>query len=275
MKKPLRHKDMARSARKNLKIRDIPFGMKFKIIFGQVTSIIGLGFFFMGMLFMLIFGSMVNFKGSKISDDDPVKKGTITQVASTNSSQNDVLIYAYHYTFKSLDGSTHTGVSYQPGKIYNEGDEVEIQFSRNEPQNSTIVGMRSSAMPFWVLLIILPFVLIGAGFLAWNITKGIGSIRILERGVLGKGILKYKTPTNTEINNRRVYELVFEFTAQSGKVYEAIGRSHIPERLEDEVEEPLVYIMSDPYKAVLLDTLPRSVRRYFEKIYPETIWPSY
>ena len=58
------------------------------------------------------------------------------------------------------------------------------------------------------------------------------------------------------MNNRRVYELAFEFTARDGRKYQATARTSDPSRLEDEREEPLLFDPEKPQDAVLLDEAP-------------------
>ena len=67
------------------------------------------------------------------------------------------------------------------------------------------------------------------------------------------GVLKAKRATNTTVNNRRVFELTFAFTARDGRQSEAKARTSITERLQDEREEPLLYNPEKPEDAIMLD----------------------
>lgn len=246
--------------------RDIPIGLKLKTMFGGVTAIIGIAFFVMGMLFLGIFGSLADWSSLKFSDNDPVTTGWITNVKATNSTMNEQTVYAYSYEFKLFDGTNYEGKSYYPGYVLHEGDAVDIQFIKNEPNTSRIVEMKGAVFPLWVLLIILPFVLIGAVFLFFNIRKGIKANHLLRYGKIGYGTLIDKSPTNMTINDRPVYRLTFEFKAEDGRTYQVDARSHTPEVLEDEPQEKLVYDITNPAQAVVIDELPRSIKLYFQNI---------
>ena len=78
----------------------------------------------------------------------------------------------------------------------------------------------------------------------------------LREGLLATGTLKSKSRTNVTVNNRPLYELIFEFTARDGRHHEAKARSTFTERLEDEAQEPLLYDPADPTRAYMLDEAP-------------------
>ena len=60
------------------------------------------------------------------------------------------------------------------------------------------------------------------------------------------------------MNNQTVYKLTFEFRTDDGGVYEVVSKTHLPQLLEDEAEEQLVYDPRNPARAVMLDNLPGS-----------------
>ncbi len=246
--------------------RNIPTGLKLKTMFGGVTAIIGIAFFVMGMAFLGIFGSLADWSSLKFSDNAPTTTGWITNVRATNSTINEQTVYAYSYEFKLYDGTNYKGVSFYPGYVLHEGDAVDIQFIKNDPNNSRIVDMKGSVFPLWVLLIIVPFVLIGALFLYFNIRKGTKANHLLRYGKIGYGTLVSKNPTNMTINDRPVYRLTFEFQAEDGRTYQVDARSHTPEVLEDEPQEKLVYDTTNPAQAVVIDELPRSIKLFFQNI---------
>ena len=62
-------------------------------------------------------------------------------------------------------------------------------------------------------------------------------------------------------------------TEEQNWIYEAIAKTHEPEDLRDEDEEPLLYNEKDPFYAVLLDDLPGSTA--FDptgKLIPASMW---
>ena len=111
---------------------------------------------------------------------------------------------------------------------------------------------------FGLMPIIFP--LVGLCLMTVGLRKGIRGNRLLAIGHQTTGKLKSKVATSTKINNRTVFKLTFEFTAADGIGYEAVGKTHKPEKLEDEAEEPLLYNPILPSYVVMLDALPGSPR---------------
>jgi hypothetical protein len=109
-----------------------------------------------------------------------------------------------------------------------------------------------------VLCIVLLFPLIGLAFIAFGLMNGLKANRLLAEGKVGLGILKTKTPTGASVNNQPVYKLFFEFTADDGSSYEVVSKTSLPDSLEDEAEERLLYDPYRPSNAVMLDNLPGS-----------------
>ena len=96
--------------------------------------------------------------------------------------------------------------------------------------------------------------------MAAGLRKGLTASRLLTIGEQAKGRLKSKVATSTQINRKPVYKLTFEFTTPDGRTHKAIGKTHKPELLEDEAEEPLLFDPIRPSYAVMLDALPGSPR---------------
>lgn len=244
--------------------RQIPTGLKLRVLFGGVTMFIGIAFLVMGSLFLFVFGSISGMSTQSVPEDAGEAKAVITKIESTNSSVNGQSVYNFHYEFKHHDGNTYQGFSYGEGMILQEGQEVDIEFDRQNPEISQIKGMRMDTMPGWVILPILPFVLIGAGFTGYNFIKNRKSLELLRIGQVTYGKLITKEPTNTRINNRTVYKLTFEFQVRN-QTYHTVAKSHQPEKLMDEREEKLVYNPDDPNEAQMIDELTGAVKKYFEK----------
>jgi len=78
--------------------------------------------------------------------------------------------------------------------------------------------------------------------------------------VIFPGKIKNKAATNARINNQTVYKMIFEFQAEDTKFYEAIAKTHLPQLLEDDEKEKLLYNPLNPKHAVLIDSLPGSPR---------------
>ncbi len=237
--------------------RTVPFLLRTQVLFGGVFSFIGWFFFAFGMVFAVVFSSSADvtswyhFRG-------PVgtANGTLLEVTETNASENNVRIYSYKYSFRA-EGADHEGVSYLPGRQHEPGEAVVVEYVEGNPALSRIRGMRRAEFGPWILFVMI-FPLVGFIFILVSLRGGLKANRLLAHGKLAWGELLSKEPTNTRINNRVVYKLTFEFQPEEGGHAQAVARSHMPEKLQDEKRERLLYDPFRPEKAVLLDSLPAS-----------------
>jgi hypothetical protein len=62
------------------------------------------------------------------------------------------------------------------------------------------------------------------------------------------------------VNNKPVYRLTFEYTADNRRTFQVVTKTHATEELEDEDHELVLYEPSDPSMAVVADSLPAGVR---------------
>ena len=237
--------------------RPVPFLLRAQVLFGGIFSFIGWIFFAFGMGFAVVFGSFADvtswyhFRG-------PVgtANGTVIEVKETSASENNVRIYAYKYSFRA-EGADYEGVSYLPGRQHEPGEAVVVEYVEGNPALSRIRGMRRAEFGPWVLFVLV-FPLVGFIFILVSLRGGLKANRLLTHGKLAWGELVSKEPTNTRINNRVVYKLTFEFQPEEGGHAQAVARSHMPEKLQDEKRERLLYDPFHPETAVLLDSLPAS-----------------
>ncbi|MEM9694837.1 MAG: DUF3592 domain-containing protein, partial [Myxococcota bacterium] len=236
-------------------------------------ALVGGGLFIFMALFVHIFVvdselvTLVTFRG-----ETAPAKAEVTAVEATNASENESAIYEVRYTFE-LDGRSYRGASYSLHAPLDPGDEVPVEYLRDDPVQSRIRGMRMRSFSASTgALLIVP--LIGLLLFVAGVRGGIRNLRLLRRGKPGFGRLVDKRPTNTQVNGRTVYQLTFEFIVEPKAVPTAYRKrwqgwaethrfkvkTHELERVTDEAEEPLVYDPEEPGQALLLDRLPRSVR---------------
>ena len=245
------------------KQREIPFGIRLQLLLGGVTSIIGIVFFLMGSLFLFIFGSNVDFQSHSFDENSPKIQGQIVEVEATGMSENDRIIYCYHFQYQASNGLIYRNQSYS---FYDEnltkGSIVNIEYLPQKPNVSRIETMRCQPFDMWLILLLLIFPIIGGSFLVWNIVQGLKRIHLLTYGITTFGTVINKIPTNMRINKQTVYEVFFQFEDNTGKKYRASTKTHEYDLLEDEPQEPLVYLPTNPENAVLIDALPRSVRTF-------------
>jgi hypothetical protein len=208
----------------------------------------------LGSIFLWTFGlnadvSFLTFRGPYAN-----VTGRVTAVEETNASENKRRVYANHYEY-SVAGKQWSGRSYSTGGSANVSEEVTVEYAPADPSQSRIAGMRRKLFgPGPLFVVIVP--LVGLVILSFAIRLGIHRNRMLRDGLLTTGRLQSKEPTNVRINKQPVYKLTFAFTARDGRRGEAVARTHQPQRLMDEAEEPLLYDPANPAEAFVLDEVP-------------------
>ncbi|RLD67368.1 MAG: hypothetical protein DRI95_04940 [Bacteroidetes bacterium] len=250
-------------ARRYTSERNIPIGLKLKIWFADVLTVIGGAFIIMGIPFVLIFVPFASMFSQGFDNSDPIIEGEIIEVRSTGASVNETPVYEYVFTYNPPDGGNYEGIGYSTGKIFEIGDPVQVIYNRNKQEVAKATELRLSSFPLGVGFIVLIFPLAGAIMLYFSTKKAINAIYILKIGEIAYGKFQYKEATNTTVNKQRVYRIFFEFTAKDNKTYQTVAKTHQYHRLEDEDTEKLVYDPDDPENAVLLDALPRAAKKYF------------
>lgn len=233
--------------------RRVPFSLS---ILTTLNGFAQIGWFVVGFgsIFFWAFVGNADFSFLTFHGAMAQASGMVTRVESTNASENRQTIHANHYDY-SVAGKTFSGISYSTGKQVSEGDRVSVEYSVSAPEKSRIAGMRRKMFgPFVAFVCIFP--LVGLGFVIGGMSWGGRRARLLRDGVFTTGTLMHKRPTNTTVNNRRVFELIFEFTAHDGRRCQAKARTSDPSRLEDERQEPLLFNPEKPEDAVMLDEAP-------------------
>jgi hypothetical protein len=192
--------------------------------------------------------------------------GRVTASEETNFEENEVDVYAHTYRFTGRDGVEREGVSYATGRRLDNGAEVTVEYVPDDPSIARIQGMRRE--PFgiegWGGALLLGmlglFTLVGLGFLAAGLRKGVKANRLLGSGRMALGRLKAKRATNTRINDRTVWAFDFEFDGEDLRTHQATAKTHEVDRLSDPRGEFLLYDPVQPSQAVLLDNIPGAVR---------------
>lgn len=238
--------------------RQVPWPIQTQVLLGGFSSQFGWLFFGFGMLFVWVFGAftMLNSVYFWVGTVDTAP-GTVAAVNPTNSSENDTPVYANQFVFRvESREEEYRGESYTTGQQFSVGNDVTIEYLRDNPEISRIQGTRSGTFGPWVFCFVLIFPAVGLGFIIISVLMGIKGNHLLKHGQVTTGKLISKEATNTRINNQTVYKLTFEFTADNGLRYETSARSHRPYNLEDEDAEQIVYDPANPHHAVLVDNLP-------------------
>jgi len=244
--------------------RRVSLGTKLAELFGGFNNVFGWLFFSIGMLFTTIFFSNMDTGFLVFMMPSQETGGSIVRSEPTSFSEggdkhghNSKKIFAYYFEYTDAGAIKHKGKSFAIEGSCRE-QEVTVQYLSSNPAIARIKGCRMKPVsPFAFFIILFPVV--GMLFIIRGMKKGIASIRLLGNGVVGKGRMISMNPTNERINNKPVYELIFEFKADS-TIYKAKARTHKVEALTDEKEELLMYDPDEPGKAVLLDDLPSAVK---------------
>ncbi len=230
--------------------RRVPFSLA---IATALNPIVQIGFFVVGFssIFVWVFVANADFSFLTFAGARGQATGTVTRVVDTNARENRRTIQKNYFEY-SVAGQTFQSMSYGSGNQVAQGDKVLVEYLERNPQRARISGQRNAMFPPFVAFVLI-FPAVGLGFVIGGVRWGSRRARLLREGVFTTGTLKAKRPTNTTVNNRRVFELIFAFTARDGRQCEAKARTSMTERLQDEREEPLLYNPDRPEDAVMLD----------------------
>ena len=240
--------------------RHVPILLRLRLLFGGFMNQFGWFFFGFGMIFFWVFAlntdpmAMFVFRGKLENADGKVLEAIQTNLSvggSENSDGTPVFRYPYEFEF---DGQTYLGESYTVGKKKNRDDKVKIEFPPGRPQRSRIEGMGTAAFSSIALFVVI-FPFVGICFIIPGFLFGWKAARLMHVGEYTTGKLVKTERTNTEINNKAVYKLTFEFQTESGETRNAIAKTHQTENLKDDENEPLLYDPMNPEKATLMDHL--------------------
>jgi hypothetical protein len=237
--------------------RSVPLSVRLRVLFGGFSNQFGWLFVGFGMIFVWVFTLNADF-ASPLLFLLPTQTtvGVVEGVERTNASENDVTVYSVDYVFFDRSGAQHRDTSYSTGNPAI-GSRVTVEYLSMRASISRVMGMRRAPFgPFAAFAMLFP--LIGLAFLSSGLKQGLRANRLLAKGRIAHGTLISSQPTGATINNRPVIKLTFAFKSYEGTEWHAIAKTHQPEDLRDEQEEPLLYDPHLPSEAVLLDDLPGS-----------------
>lgn len=247
-------------------LRPVPPLLALGLVAGNIPATIGWLVFGFGMIFWWLFGmqsdvrSLVEFRGELLQTT-----GRVTQVIETTYSEGGsedspgTPIYRVVFEYESSSGQPRRDACYAPGRQFNVGQDVAVEYLPAPKTAARIAGTRRA--PFgWGTLFVGLFPLLGLAFIAGSMIAGLRTLVVLRRGRLTRGRLVDKQPTSTTINDRRVFALTFEFEDERGNMQQARIKTHKIEQLEDEAEERLFYDPKHPAHARMVDLLPGNVR---------------
>jgi hypothetical protein len=233
--------------------RHVPLSLKIANYCNGLAQV-GWIFFGFGMIFFWIFSANSDLSFLTFRGPHPTAQGVVLAVVDTGASEDEVRVQANHYEY-SVAGRSFHGISYTTGSAAGPGASVTVEYDPAQPERSRIAGMRRSLFgPAAALAILFPLIGLVLVILAGRI--GAKRNRLLRDGLLATGTLTKKSATSMKVNQQPVFELTFAFTTRDGRRCETKTRTHLPARLEDEAQEPLLYDPNDPKVAYILDEAP-------------------
>ena len=246
--------------------REIPSGAKFSMLFFNPGFFLGLVLIFIGSGTFLIITQTMNFKSYFVSESALVPtEGVVTNVSVASSGRkSNKASWKIEFKFSDKTETILEGSCYSYSDIFKVGDEIKVLYSEGSPSVAKIEGTEFNKFGLWLVGVLLLFPLAGILTLIKHFAECKKNLNILANGILTKGKVVAKSATGGKANKKQVYRITFEFTDAQKNIVRSYLETHKTERLQDESEEPIVYLPSSPEKALMLDSLPGSVRRFFE-----------
>jgi hypothetical protein len=227
--------------------------LRAQLAFGGVSQIGWLVFGF-GMIFFWVFGARSDFSFVWFWGATESAHAQVLGSYDTHASVNDSPVTRYVYRFEH-DGRAYEGEAFGSRP----DDPVVAEWPAGDPETSRLRGLRRDVFP-WPASFVVIFPFLGFLLLLAGLRVGWRAGNLFTRGRAAGGRLVDKRPTNTHVNDQPVWKLTFEFHDQRGQAHRVVAKTHRPQKLLDEREEPLLYDPVNPKRAVLMDSLPGNPR---------------
>jgi hypothetical protein len=192
--------------------------------------------------------------------DWQVVAGVVLQAEATGFRQAGKDIWRYRHSFALDDGHRYRGNSYSVGPKFDAGQVAYIKYDPGLPQNNYIVGLRRSRHRAAVNLLLL-FPLAGLLLVGLTLPRNLRNLQLVSKGVFAKGKLESKVLTSNALRAGArvlpVYKYSFFFDVQQ-VIYYATCHTHEGWRVEDEREESILYLPSNPTVNAVYDAIPNA-----------------
>jgi hypothetical protein len=253
--------------------RHVPLPLKLENLLGSGSSggCIMFGFFLIGFWVLTLKADLTgwyHFRGAVETAEGKVTRSETVRSRSKRGRRR-TRFYANHYSFIGPDGIEYTGVSYtrRADKKLDAGTIVTVEHPSGKPEISRIRGMDRATMGWFAGLVavavLVVFLAAFLGMMVKGFQRGMKANRLLRDGQQAMGKLISKVKTRRKVGSGKgglVYALTFEFTTEDRQSQKVVVKTHLPEKLEDEAEEPLLYDPMRPSNAAMLDELPGNPR---------------
>lgn len=245
--------------------RSVPLSLRVRLIFGGFLPVFAWIWFGFGSSIAMVFlrhadlASWFQFRAELARASGVVERCEDTHASVGGSkTQRGTPVYANHYRFVA-DGRMHAGVSYATGTCMESGTAVLVEHVAGDPALSRVSGMRRATFGPEVLFVAI-FPAVGVALVFFATRAGLRGVRLLAHGKFTLGRLIGQEATNVSINKRRVMKLRFEIEAGTDLRREVFVKTHVPEHLEDEPRERLLYDPARPGEALAWDLIPGAPR---------------
>ena len=221
---------------------------------------VGLIISLFGLPFLLIFFPW------RLADDIRLNKDAVTTsdgivqaVTETSMSENDRRVFRCQFSFRTDDGTTHSGTCYTTHPTFRNRKRVTVEYLAADPDVARIKDCRLSGFGWGsVLTIIFPGVGVLVLFFTIRARRRLG--RLLVNGQFSAGRILSVDPSNVTVNNQRQYRVTVSFSDgfdERTTKYSALGDAVAlaQEKCKDEDTVGVLYNPSNPKRVFLVDEL--------------------
>lgn len=235
--------------------RPVPWPVTCSAMLGILGGIGALLFVF-GLIFVLVFANDLRpLEEMRLANASAAARGKVIAVEETNSTENDVPVYAYRFEFKTRTEQTVTGRSYSTGQIYSVNDSATVYYLPDTPAVAWLEGTRRSEFEPFVGVIVLFVPAIGLALFVAAGVRGWRNVTLLRHGVITGARSLARKPTSMSVNDVPVLKFEYEFQTEDGQTYTGAARAVMTRPIGDEIDEPVLYLPSNPKRSMLLDSL--------------------
>lgn len=237
--------------------RRMPIRLALTLRFGGTVSLIGWIFSAFAMAFLAGVAAFAHYSEAVQLQFGELKaaQGVMLGWSETNSYVNEEPVIANHARF-TAEGAERECTSYAVALGLAPDEAVTVEYVAGNPAVCRIVGMDASLVPWWLLLILLPFLLIGGGFAFFGGRSAGRTVKVLRHGRKGYGQVVSRRDTGVRINEDIQWEVAVEFTDERARSHRATTRSLDLDEVTDDPEEGLLYLPDRPEWMLLVDALP-------------------
>ena len=235
--------------------RRLPWAVVCSAMLGT-PSVVGAGIFMFSMIFVLIFaGDLHLIDEIRLSNSGTTAVARVTAVEYTNSTENDVPVYAYRFVFRTRAEELVTARSFSTGRRYSVEDRATVHYLPDKPGVARLENTRRSEFPAFAGLIVLIFPVIGLVLFAIGALRGWRDVMLLRHGQMVSARWLRSQMTNMRVNDQPVLKYIYEFQAEDGQTHTGSRRALPSPHVGDEAHEPVLYLPSHPAHSLPLDAL--------------------